>query len=194
MRGSRTSDRPAHARSRPRAAVGYAESREAMQCVSREEQMARSRRRRRVRRDIVTMIDARPARPHRRRPLGHGHPRHAVRRGARRRSRAPGSPRPRPLHPEQGPLRRRAVRHAGALRLLPAARAGHVHGAAVAAQRPPEPQQGAGRRDEHRPARPRLPGRRRMRARGQAPRRIAGARSSSSATASCRKAATGRRR
>ena len=48
----------------------------------------------------------------------------------------PDWPGARPLHPEQGPLRRRAVRDARALRLLPARRARHVHGAAVAAQRP----------------------------------------------------------
>ena len=67
--------------------------------------------------------------------------------------------RPRPLHPQQGPLRRRALRDARALRLLPPRRARHVHGAAVDAQRASRPQEGPGRRDQHRPARPRLPGR-----------------------------------
>ena len=116
---------------------------------------------RRQRRD-----DGGPGRPrsHRRGSLGDRHPRDALRRGARRRPHGPGPAGPRPVHPQQGPLRRRALRHARALRLLPARGAGHVHGAAVGAQRPSQSHEGAGRGDQYRPARPRLPRRRRLRA------------------------------
>ena len=68
----------------------------------------------------------------------------------------------------------------------------HLPAAALPPERPPGPQQGAGRRDQHRPARPRPAGRRGRGPGRQAPRRAAGASSCSPATASCRRAATGR--
>ena len=85
-----------------------------------------------VRRIVVGMIDRARPRPHRRRSLGHRHPRHALRRRARRRPGRPDAPGARPLHPQQGPLRRRALRDARPLRLLPRAELDDLHGAAVA--------------------------------------------------------------
>ena len=132
--------------------------------------------------------------PCRRRPVGDRHPGDAVLRRARPRPRQPDAAGPRPLHPQQGPLRRGAVQHAGAARLHPGGSAGQLHGAAVGAERPPEPAQGAGGGGQHRPARPRPADRRRLRHRGAAVATRPGAPSSCSATASCRRAATGRRR
>ncbi|CAA9472342.1 MAG: Transketolase, N-terminal section, partial [uncultured Solirubrobacteraceae bacterium] len=106
----------------------------------------------------------RPDGPHRRRPVGDRHPRDAVRRGAAGRPRPARLGRPRPLHPLQGPLCRRAVRHARLLRLLRARRAHDLHGAAVDAQRPPGPQEGPRRRDQHGSAGAWLPRRGRLRA------------------------------
>ena len=72
--------------------------------------------------------DGRPRRPrpHRRRPLGR--PTSWSRSSARcsTSTRASRPTRTRPLHPQQGPLRRRALRHARPLRLLPADAARHV--------------------------------------------------------------------
>ena len=62
----------------------------------------------------------------------------------------PTSTAARPLRPEQGPLRRRALLDARVRRLLPRCALSTLHAAALAAQRPPEPQQGARRRDQHR--------------------------------------------
>ena len=123
-----------------------------------------------VRRSVVEMVDAGRARPHRRRPLGHRHPgRRSTARCSTSIPTQPDAPRPRPVHPEQGPLRRRALRDARALRLLPRRRAGDVHGSRCRALNGhPNRTKVPGRRDQHRPARPRLPGRRRLRARRQA--------------------------
>ena len=66
-------------------------------------------------------------------------------------ARRPGA---RPVYPEQGPRRRRALHHAGDVRLLPARRAGDLRAAALRPEWPPQPHQGPGGRDQHRPARP----------------------------------------
>ena len=108
---------------------------------------------------------------------------------------SPNAPDARPLHPEQGPLHRRALRDAGReAGFIPVEHARHLHAAAVAAQRPSQPQLRARRRDQHRPARPRPAGRRRHRHRRPDRQCRLTASSSSPATASCRKAATGRPR
>ncbi len=85
-----------------------------------------------------------------------------------------------------------ALRHPGRSRVLPARGLSTLHAAALAAQRPPGPQQGAGRRSQHRPARARPADRAwapRTPRRWPAPR---GGHSSSPATANCRRAATGK--
>ena len=73
-----------------------------------------------------------------------------------------------------------AVRHPGALRLLRPGRAGYLRRAAVRAQRPPEPDQGARGGDQHGPAGTRVPGGRRdgavRAAAGLAPAYLRGAR------------------
>ena len=108
--------------------------------------------------------DGRPrrARAHRRRPLRDRHPRGALRRGAGRRpgrsrrgTTATASSSARATAPAPCTPRSRTAASSPATSC-------HVHGAALGAQRPPEPQQGPGRGDQHRPARPRLPRRRRL--------------------------------
>ena len=74
----------------------------------------------------------RRSRPHRRRLLRHRHPRHALRGRAERHSRDRRRPRAGPVHPVQGPRCRRALHHAGCLRLPAGRGAGHLPEAAVA--------------------------------------------------------------
>ena len=117
--------------------------------------------------------------PHRRRPLGHRHPRGRLLVRARR------STRPARTDPSRDRFVLSKGHCAAALYstlascgFFPRARAGHLRPAALAAQRPPQPGQGPGRGDQHRPARPRLPGRHRLRAGRQGDRGRTTARSS----------------
>ena len=98
-----------------------------------------------------------------------------------------------PVHPQQGPRRRRALHDPGGVRLPAGRRAGHLPQAAVRAERPPEPEQGP-------PASRPTPVRSVTACRSRS---VMPCRPSStspcaaptcwSATASCRRAATGRR-